>query len=125
MTEQKRSNTRVSFNSRAEVRYGNTLVEGEVRNLSLKGVLIATEERIPEGEEVAVTIHMTGVGSQLALQMEAEVVRSEEASLGLKFTEVDLDTFIHLRNIVAYNEGDDEKIMNEFFRNFGGPEKRE
>ncbi len=124
MTEAKRSNTRVSFQSRAEVRYGEHVIEGEVRNLSLKGVLIATEERIPEGEEVEVIIHLTGVGSQLSLQMEAEVVRSQDSDLGLHFTEVDLDTFVHLRNIVAYNEGNDEKIMNEFFRNFGSEKEK-
>jgi hypothetical protein len=125
MTEQKRSNTRVSFNSRAEVRFDGRVVEGEVRNLSLKGVLILTDQEIPQGQEVDVTIHLTGVGSQLSLRMEAEVVRAEGGQLGLHFTEVDLDTFIHLRNIVAYNEGDDEKIMNEFFRNFGKGEEAE
>jgi hypothetical protein len=119
MTEQKRSNTRVPFNSRAEVRSSDRTVEGEVRNLSLKGMMIATEERLPEGEEVDVTMYLTGVGSQLSLEMKAEVVRSEGNGLGLRFTEVDVDTFIHLRNVVAYNEGDDDKIMAEFFRNFG------
>jgi hypothetical protein len=125
MTEQKRNNTRVAFNSRAEVHHGEKVVEGEVRNLSLKGVLISTGERIPEGDEVELIMHLTGVGSQLSLQMKAEVVRSEGSGLGLRFTEVDVDTFIHLRNIVAYNEGDDDKIMNEFFRTFGKGESGE
>lgn len=112
---EKRANTRVLFNVKALIKHGKKTIEGRIINLSLKGILIDTPERIPANTVVEVEILMEGASSELTVGLEARVVRSDDTGTALIFRSVDIDSFIHLRNIVAYNEGDEQKIMNEFF----------
>ena len=60
-------------------------------------------------------IYMEGTTSRLKIKVKGRVLRSDESGTAIVFKSVDIDSFIHLKNIVAYNEGDEEKIMKEFF----------
>jgi len=42
-------------------------------------------------------------------------VRSDQNGLAVLFQEIDVESFIHLRSVVGYNEGNEEKIMREFY----------
>jgi len=41
------------------------------------------------------------------------VSRKNEEDIGLTFDKIDLDSYMYLKNIVAYNIDDAEKIMEE------------
>jgi len=41
-------------------------------------------------------------------------VFEDSDGVALQFAQVDLDSFVHLKNIVAYNSGGEDKIMEEF-----------
>ncbi|MFP4444721.1 MAG: PilZ domain-containing protein [Desulfosudaceae bacterium] len=110
-----RRGTRVVFRVKARMEYNGQLIEGEVRNLSLKGMLVATDVRIPRDTELAIHIFLSGTTSEVDLAMKGSVVRSDETGAAIVFKEIDLDSFIHLRSVVSYNEGDEDKIMNEFY----------
>ncbi|MFO7850156.1 MAG: PilZ domain-containing protein [Spirochaetia bacterium] len=119
MAKKKRDTTRVEFHTRAELRTGSEIISGKVEDLSLKGMFLIAEgspAKIEEGQEVMVTIQLSGTGSNLSFSLQGEVVRHDEEGVGIKFTEMEFDSFIHLRNVVAYNAGDDEKIMEEFYK---------
>ncbi len=121
--EKKRENTRVEFHTRAELRGGSTVISGRVENLSLKGMyLIPDVEDVPfeEGEELHITIRLAGIASQLSIELSGTLVRGERGGVGLRFTDMEFDTFLHLRNIVAYNTGDEDRIMEEFSESFDG-----
>ncbi len=115
METDKRRGTRVLFRVKAKLTYNGEVVRGQVVNLSLKGMLVFTEHLVPEGTEVAISIYLSGTTSQLTLAMRGTVVRCAESTIAIQFKEIDVDSFIHLRSVVAYNEGDEEKIMQEFY----------
>lgn len=113
---EKRSNTRVPFEVGAIVKYKRKTLKCNVTNLSLNGVLLKTEEKILKDTKVKVGIFMEGGSSKLMINLEGLVVRTGQSETALAFKSIDLDSFIHLKNIVAYNEGNEEKIMKEFYK---------
>ena len=65
------------------------------------------------GTDVDVTLELSGTSSQVTLKMKGRVARQDADGIGLDFTEVDLDSFHHLRNIVLYNAGDPKEVDTE------------
>jgi len=113
---EKRTNTRVVFEVGALVKYGKKSIKCKVLNLSLHGILLKTDEDIPLSSELKIGIFMEGTTSHLQINLDGIVVRSDVPEIGVEFKSIDLDSFIHLKNIVAYNEGDADKIMREFYK---------
>ncbi|MFZ5649152.1 MAG: PilZ domain-containing protein [Bacillota bacterium] len=113
---EKRSLSRVLFNTKAIVRCRGTELDGEVENVSLNGMYIRTQQKIPIGEMVEITMHLAGDTSSLSINLEGKVIRSAEGGIGLMYQKVDLDSFIHLRNIVSYNSVDSDRVMDEFLQ---------
>lgn len=110
---EKRNFSRIGFNVGAVLKWQGISFKGEVENLSLHGMFAKTTQKVPAGESVDITIYLTGITPQIPVILEATVVRAEEAGLGLKFKKMNTDSFIHLRNIIAHNTGDDSKVMDE------------
>ena len=113
--QNKRRGTRVLFNVKAELSYGDQVICGEVRNLSLKGMLVDIDTPVPAETELAIRIYLSGTSSSLTLDMKGKIVRCDENGLAVRFKEIDVESFIHLRSVVGYNEGNEEKIMREFY----------
>lgn len=112
---EKRNNTRVVYNVSALLNYQDKKIKCSVENLSLNGILLKSDEEIPKDTDVNIEIILEGTSSQLSINLEGIVVRSEKSETAVEFKSVDLDSFIHLKNIVVYNEGSEEKIMKEFY----------
>ncbi len=111
---EKRKFTRVPFSVEASVKYKKMEYRGEVENLSLRGMFLRIPEKILLDEFVDITIILAGDTSRLTIELKGKVVRTARDGIGIKFQEIDLDSFVHLKNIVTYNSGDAEKIMEEF-----------
>jgi DNA-directed RNA polymerase subunit E'/Rpb7 len=110
----KRNTIRVPFHVRAVIKYRDVVIEGEVMDLSTGGMFFNTTRKIAVDETVSVSIFLYGSSSNLALMITGKVARATETGIAIKFTELDLDSFIHLRNIVSRNAFDEEKIIKEF-----------
>jgi hypothetical protein len=50
----------------------------------------------------------------LSICLIGKVLRRGEGFFSLQFQEMDLDSFTQLRNIIAYNAGDGDRVMREF-----------
>jgi hypothetical protein len=111
---EKRNTVRVPFHVRSVVKHQDRIIEGEVENLSTGGMLLKTPDKIGAGEAVMISIFLYGSSSHLALNIAGTIVRHTGASVAIKFTELDLDSFIHLRNIVSRNALDEERVIKEF-----------
>jgi hypothetical protein len=79
-------------------------------------MLLRVKERVKvnRGELLDITISLTGDTSSLSISVKGSVVRIDQDGVALEFEKIDLDSFVHLKNIVAYNDGDEKKIMEEF-----------
>lgn len=111
---EKRNTIRVPFHVRSVITSGDIVVEGDVIDLSTGGMLFQTAQKIPLDEIVQISLFLYGTSSNLSLNISGRVVRSTDAGTAIRFTELDLDSFIHLRNIVSRNAFDEEKIIREF-----------
>jgi hypothetical protein len=107
--------SRVPFRVVATVRSADRQFQGKVENLSMSGMLLVTEERLPEGEPVDITIVLTGTSPELSIDFTGRVSRAPENGIAFTFEKIDLDSYTHLKNIVAYNSDDAEKVMEEIY----------
>jgi hypothetical protein len=105
--------SRVRFNVEATIKVGERQFQGGVENLSMTGMFLVTDERLPEGEAVDITIVLTGTEPPISVNFNGRVSRIIGNGMGFIFEKIDLDSYMHLKNIVAYNIDDAEKVLEE------------
>ena len=118
MTErqERRRFLRVPFETELVVR--NLETGEEIRSLrskdiSLKGIYCFTSHPFPSGTPCSIDLRLTGTSSMLWLHIEGQVVRKDASGMALSFDAMDIDVFIHLKNILYYNSGDPDRIDQE------------
>lgn len=122
MNDQRR-NTRVPFQSSATLDFPDkTHVACEITDLSLKGVFVHGVTGQQQGEICQISLDLSGSTSHLVLKMKGKVVRVEAHGLALHFQEMDLDSYLHLKNILYYNAEDPDALEDEFSASFNRPE---
>ncbi len=107
--------SRVSFQVLATVTSGGRSFQGKVGNLSMNGVFLETTERLPMDEQVDINISLEGTEPEISVSFAGRVSRIQETGLGFHFEKIDLDSYTHLKNIIAYNIADPDKVMEEIF----------
>jgi hypothetical protein len=111
---ERRKNTRVAFQTTTDLSFANkNYRQCETENLSLKGMSVKGITGHASGETCDVSLALSGSSSKLVLEMKGEIVRVEKNAIALHFTDIDLDSFYHLKNIVYYNADDPDKIASE------------
>lgn len=105
--------SRVQFNVGATIKIADRQFQGAVENLSMTGMFLVTSELLAEGETVDITIVLTGTSPEIAVNFNGIVTRIAEDGVGFSFDKMDLDSYMHLKNIIAYNIDDAEKVMEE------------
>ncbi len=113
---ERRKTLRVPFETEITVQsLGNgTVVKTRgTRDISMKGVYCSCRKPLPVGTPVIVHLLLTGTSSELKLRIEGRVVRAEEGGMAIFFDSMDIDAFIHLKNILYFNSGDPERIDRE------------
>jgi hypothetical protein len=117
MAEERRKKTRVQFTTQVIVKTEESeiVTEANSEDISIKGIFVNTEKKIPAGTSCDVKILLTGTSTRLALNIKGVITRQDETGLGIVFDSMDLDSYIHLKNIVLYNASDPEDIEREMF----------
>jgi hypothetical protein len=105
--------SRVKFNVVATVRSVDRQFQGAVENLSMAGMFLVTDEQLAEGELVDITIVLPGTLPEIAIDFNGIVTRTAEDGIGFTFDKIDIDSYMHLKNIIAYNIDDAEKVKDE------------
>lgn len=105
--------SRVPFKIEAEVQSDKGIFYGDIRNLSLNGAFIAIPESLPVGEYVDLKVFLSQDKPVIAIDLEGYVVRTDPEGIAVKFSKVDLDSFTHLRNVIALNSGNGDQVMTE------------
>lgn len=108
--------SRVSFRVAAHIQTGERSFSGEVENLSMSGMFLITEERLQLNDTVGITIVLTGTDPEISVGFDGRVSRIIENGMAFTFEKIDLDSYTHLKNIVAYNIDDAEKVMEEIYQ---------
>jgi len=113
---EKRRFSRVPLRIEAYISCRALALKAEVENLSLNGIFLRCQEDFMVGDVARITLYLSGTVRRLDLSicMHGQVLRSGGGVVALQFQEMDLDSFTQLRNIIAYNTGDADRIRDEF-----------
>ena len=117
MEEERRTRTRVDFTTQVIVKTDESeiVAEANSEDISIKGLFVSTEKRIPVGTPCDMEILLTGTSTRLALTIKGIITRQDASGLGIAFDSMDLDSYVHLKNIILYNASDPEDIEKETF----------
>jgi hypothetical protein len=105
--------SRVNFKVDATIKTAERQFHGEVKDLSMSGMFMQTGERLQQGYPVDISIILTGTSPEIDVNFSGTVSRIDENGIGFTFKKMDLDSYTHLKNIVAYNIDDAEKVIEE------------
>lgn len=106
-SSERRRSQRIEFVSTALLRYGDDRVletRVDTRNISLHGLFIETDVRIPLETPCTIEIRLSGATSSMDVLAHGLVRRHEPGGLGLMFTQLDPDSFLHILNLVKLHE---------------------
>jgi hypothetical protein len=112
-THQRRRFTRVPFRAAVEIELVPGLQACELVDISLKGALVESDEpwKANPGEECTLVVELRSESE--VIRMAGEVAHVEGMRLGLRCTDIDLDSVICLRRLVELNLGSDEAMSRE------------
>jgi hypothetical protein len=119
--DDRRGFVRVPFNTEVEVDVqGKVLRSREGINLSMSGIRLDLGEPIPSpGTPCRVKIILQASANRVTLGANGKVVRSAPGSLAVEFSELDVDSYHHLRNLILNNTDEPEKAEREFASHWG------
>ena len=121
---EKREFTRVPVTFQVHMTVGGkAMADCAVRDLSMKGMLVVTEERFPLGTPCEAVIAL--VEGEVEIRTAGTVAALHPQGFGMEFSTIDgLESYIHLRNLVLFNSEDVEKVEEEF-QSHAGIHKKE
>ena len=105
--------SRVPFQVDASARIADHRFRGTVDNLSMSGMFMLTGEQLQMGDVADITIMLSGTSPEIHVHLTGRVSRIVENGIGFTFEKTDLESYTHLKNIIAYNCDDADKVMEE------------
>jgi hypothetical protein len=117
--ENHREFTRVHVKVDTEVKaLGRTIHSFDSQDLSLKGMLVRTEERLPRGTPCEVRLLLGDHAAEILA--DGLVVRDYDEGFAVQFTRLlGVESYEHLKNLVLYNAQDTARIEQEFQEHLG------
>ena len=85
-----RNFSRLPIHLEATISYNGTIVDGELDNISLKGVFIRTAKKIPLNDTLMITIYHHTKDPQIG-RLKGHVVRTTDEGVALEFEKTLLD----------------------------------
>jgi hypothetical protein len=112
--QEKRNFSRVDFKVSALLQSEGVALKGEVKDVSLHGLYLVTDQQLPIGTPVEITIYLSTAVDPVVINVSGTVARQMSGGIGCSFDKIDVDSFAHLRSVISYQSGDDSKAMSEF-----------
>lgn len=111
--DERRRFSRISFHRPAEIQAGPERASCELLDVSLRGALVDAPHdfRAAAGGACELTIWLDA--GDVAIRMQGEIAHREGTQLGVRCTEIDLDSIAHLRRLVELNLGDEDLLRRE------------
>lgn len=78
-----------------------------LRDISLDGIKLNITKALPLNRICDLEITISGPSSDLRLRTKGRILRQDANGTAVKFTELDIDTYMHLKNIVLHNRTPD------------------
>ncbi len=111
--KEKRKNTRVRYCCEAVLSSGTKTVSGKVRDLSLKGMYLESDNSIETYEKIEIFIQQSMQNLPSTVELSGVVSRNDNGGLGVQFENMSIESFKTLKEMVRNNHTDPEKIDRE------------
>ncbi len=112
---------RVPFRTEVSVRTADrTLWSNSTLDISLNGVRIATTEAPPpEGAACEIEIVLSDADPAVLIEARGTIIRPEPGILAVHLTELDIESYDHLRRLILNNAEDPDRAEQEFNAHWG------
>ena len=88
-------------------------------NISMRGLRLSTPDPASPGAQCRVVIRLSTDNNPTIIEAKGKIVRAGTNSLAVEFTEIDLNSYHHLRQLILLNTDDPEKAEQEFIAHWG------
>ena len=123
-SENHREFSRVAIKVQANIQAkGRAIVSRDTQDISMKGLFVKGEADWPVGTECEIHLLLAGQDPPVDLSVKGRVQRVTEDGMGLLFTEVGLEAYEHLHNLVMLNTHEPDEVEQEF-KNHRGLKKK-
>lgn len=118
---EKREFLRVPLGTEVEVVWSGGLIRAESGlNISMTGLGFSSVQPMPAvGSDCRVSIKLASADDRIVIKASGKVVRAAPGVLGVGFTELDLDSYHHLKRLVLFNAKDTKRAEQEFEAHWG------
>lgn len=107
--------SRVEIHLKAIARKDDTEAIGTIRNISLNGIFLEIDSNIFNiGDIISVEIQLLKDKAEYHINVGGNIIRKEDDGFAVQFTDIELDSFVFLKNLITYNKGDSEQVDIEF-----------
>ena len=112
---------RVPFHTEVAVRAGDRIMRANTEiNVSMGGLHMPSDDVLSApGVPCRVSIMLSSFENKLLIEADGKIIRSEPGSLAVEFTQLDLDSYHHLRQLILNNTDEPEKAEQEFSSHWG------
>jgi len=112
--------SRVETHIDVELDCGDKAVCGRLADISMQGMWLDCDEKLPLQAECLAKVFLgDSRESSLCIKAKGKIIRSTGDGIGVEFTEIDLDSFEHLRNLVLMNANNVSQIEGELKDHLG------
>ena len=119
-TEDHREFSRIDIKILAKVQAkGMEMVSADTHDVSMKGLFVEGKTDWPTGTECGIHLMLEGQNPPVDINVKGRVQRITEEGIALLFTEVSLEAYEHLHNLVMLNTDNPEKVEREFKNHLG------
>lgn len=111
MDQEKRKRTRVPVHFDVSIKLGRKLIEVQIINISLTGILCTSNRLFQQNAACQAIISLR---DDIRITIDSKILRVGEKETAISFTAMDEESFVHLRRVVEYNAEDADRIEKEF-----------
>ncbi len=117
--DETREFTRLSIPVKVEVKtQDNKSFSATADNVSMNGILLHSDQKLAADTLCEIRI-ILGEQDPLIIVSHGKVVRTDKKGIAITFTEMDLEGFPHMKNLLLLNASNTGDIENEFSQHAG------
>jgi PilZ domain-containing protein len=113
--DERRRFSRIVFHRPAELEAAGAHATCEVLDISLKGALVEVPVMFggKAGQPCSLSVRLDA--GDTVIRMQGEIAHRAGNQIGVRCSQIDLESIAHLRRLVELNLGDDEVLHRELF----------
>ena len=117
--------TRIQINVKVEVKTDViSFKANKTIDLSMKGISLEADQSLPVDTKCAVSIVLGNGDLGVNIAVKGQVKRSTESGMAIEFTEIDLDSYEYLQNLVMHNSHSSHNVVEEEIHSHLGLKRR-